>query len=194
MRPARKVNLIPGRVYRTEDLARWGANPTRLAARLVSEGRLQRLAFGLYFAPLSTKFGAAPPTVAELLRALLKGDEYVITGSERWNALGLGATAVSPVRLVYNRRRSGEFELAGHRLHLRRVAFPARPTPEWYVVDLLENLSVAGVEAERVERRLGSALTAGRLDRAGLRAAAAVYGTQRTRELVERVVRGARVA
>lgn len=194
MRPARKVNLIPGRVYRTEELARWGANPTRLAARLVSEGRLQRLAFGLYFAPITTKFGASPPTLYEVLRALLKADTYVVTGSERWNALGLGATAVSPILLVYNRRRSGEFELAGHRLLLRRVAFPARPTPEWYVVDLLENLSVAGVETERLEKRLGTALGAGRFNLDRLRAAATVYGTQRTRDLVERVARRASAA
>jgi hypothetical protein len=29
--------------------------------------------------------------------------------------------------------------------HLRRVAFPARPTPEWFVVDLFEDAATVGV-------------------------------------------------
>jgi hypothetical protein len=187
MRPAVNVQLVPGRVYRTEDLARWGANPTRLAQRLVGEGRLRRLAHGLFHAPLRTRFGDAPPTAEAVLRALLKGDDYVFTGPERWNALGLGTTAVLPSRLVYNRRRTGEFDLPGQRLQLRRVAFPKRPTPEWYVVDLLENLRLAGADAAGVEKRLRAALVRKRFDIGALRAAAGRYGTQRTRELVERV-------
>ena len=45
------------------------------------------------------------------------------TGSEHWNALGLGTTAVFPAKLVYNTKRSGEFTLGGRRFLLRRVGF-----------------------------------------------------------------------
>jgi len=186
MGSAARARLVPGRVYRTRDLARWGANPTRLAERLVSDGRLTRLAHGLYLAPSQTRFGAAPPTADALLRALLSGDDYVFTGPESWNALGLGATAVSAVRWVYNRKRSGDFEFAGQRFHLRRVAFPSRPTAEWLVVDLFENLPFAGVEAAVVEDRLVHALAAGRFDPEALRDMARRYGAQRTRDRIER--------
>jgi hypothetical protein len=187
VRTPSQVRLVPGRVYRTRDLARWGANPTRLAASLVGSGRLTRLAPGLYLAPLKTRFGAAPPTADALLQALLSGDSYVVTGPERWNALGLGATALSPARWVYNRKRTGDFELGGQRLHLRRVAFPNRPTAEWLVIDLLENLQFAGVDAAVVESRLAAALADGRFDLEALREMAERYGTQRTRDRLERV-------
>lgn len=184
-----QVRLQPGRVYRTEEFRRWGANPARLADRLVRERRLVRLAHGMFLVPQTTKFGVAPPAAAEVLRALLKGDEYATTGPERWNALGLGATTVSPLLWIYNRKRSGDFELGGLRLHLRRVAFPSRPSPEWLVVDLLENLSVAGVEASVVETRLAAALAQRRFDARALKEMAACYGAQRTRDLVERATR-----
>lgn len=187
MRTPSQVRLVPGRVYRTRELARWSANSTRLAASLVGSGRLTRLAPGLYLVPLTTRFGAAPPTADALLQALLKGDNYVITGPERWNALGLGATALSPARWVYNRKRSGDFELGGQRFHLRRVAFPNHPTAEWLVVDLLENLRFAGVDASVVEARLAAALAEGRFDLEALREMAARYGAQRTRDRLERV-------
>ena len=43
--------LLPGRVYRTKDLAKWSANAPRLAQRLVRDGALVPLAKGLFFSP-----------------------------------------------------------------------------------------------------------------------------------------------
>lgn len=166
-------------------LKSFGANPTRLAARLVDQGRLKKLGQGLFFAPRKSRFGEVPPTSRELLRAFLE-DDYVVTGTEAWNALGLGTTAVSPVKLVYNRKRSGLFEFEGQRFQLRRVAFPINPSAEWFVVDLLENLQLANADALDVERHLASALRDRRFDVDRLREDARQYGTQRTRDLVER--------
>lgn len=44
---AAQPQLEPGRTYRTRDLRAWGANPTRLARRLVDEGKLREAAHGL---------------------------------------------------------------------------------------------------------------------------------------------------
>ena len=107
MPAARQPPLKPGRVYRTRELARWSANPTRLAQRLVRDGVLEKLAPGLFVHPKTSRFGAVPPTTEELLRGFLQGGAYVITGPERWNALGLGTTAALAVTLVYNTKRSG---------------------------------------------------------------------------------------
>lgn len=182
------IHLVPGRVYRTEDFLRRTQNPTRLAARLVAEGRLERLGHGLFFAPRMTRFGAAPPSADELLRALLKGDRYRITGPERWNALGLGATAISPNLLIYNRRRTGTFTLGGLRLELRRVEFPTQDSAEWYVIDLLENLERAAAKPDRIELGLTTALAAGRFRKGRLLELANRFGTRRTRERVERAL------
>ena len=134
MSTAAQPQLEPGRAYRTRDLRRWSANPTRLARRLVDEGKLREASHGLYYAPIPTRFGPAPPPSEELLRAFLGGEPFLVTGPPYWNALGLGSTAMFAVTLVYNTRRSGEFQLGGRRFLLRRVYFPETPTAEWFVI------------------------------------------------------------
>lgn len=176
--------LRPGRVYRTRDLAAWGANAPRLAKRLVRDGRLVPLAHGLFAHPRWGRFGSVPPTDDELMRAFLDGGPFVFTGPEHWNALGLGTTALFAAPLVYNTKRSGTFDLGGQRYVLRRVAFPSRPAPEWFVVDLFENADQAGASREELAESLARAVAQGTFDRERLREMAQLYGTRRTQALV----------
>ena len=186
--------IEPGRVLRTRDLGRWGTNPARLGKRLVREGTLERRGHGIYTRPKTGRFGRVPPDEASVLRAFLDGSPFVITGSDRWNALGLGATAVLAVTLVYNTKRSGRFVLGGRPYILRRVRFPLPPPTEWFVVDLIEHADMAGATRSDLERALGAALAARRFDAAELREAAAEYGTRATRALVDRAMTAARSA
>jgi hypothetical protein len=185
MAAATRPQLRPGRAYRTKDLAAWSANAPRLAKRLVREGQLVPLAQGLFVHPRRGRFGDVPPTDAEVMRAFLDGGPFVFTGPERWNALGLGSTALFAAPLVYNTKRSGTFELGGRRYVLRRVAFPDRPAAEWFVVDLFENARSAGAEPRELARALRRAVAAGSFDAERLREVARRYGTRRTRALVE---------
>jgi hypothetical protein len=178
--------LTPGRVYRTHDLGRWGANPTRLAKRLLREGRLSQLAPGLFFAPKATRFGPTPPEEREILRGFLETDDYVITGPPVWNALGLGTTALFAATLVYNRKRSGEFRFGNLRFQLRRIRYPEKPRPEWFVIDLLEHRDMVGADGAELEAALRKALVADRFDRVRLRAMASEYATLGIRQLVDR--------
>lgn len=189
MNAAAQPELTPGRAYRTRDLRRWSANPTRLARRLVDEGKLQEAAHGLYYAPIPTRFGPAPPPGEELLRAFLGGEPFLVTGPPYWNALGLGSTAMFAVTLVYNTRRSGEFQLGGRRFLLRRVYFPETPTAEWFVVDLLQHHDMAGVALSELREGLVATLRFGRWDRDRLREMAETYGTKATLALVEGALR-----
>ncbi|MGO8993012.1 MAG: DUF6088 family protein [Polyangiaceae bacterium] len=188
MPAARQPPLKPGRVYRTRELARWSANPTRLAQRLVRDGVLEKLAPGLFVHPKTSRFGAVPPTTEELLRGFLQGGAYVITGPERWNALGLGTTAALAVTLVYNTKRSGEIALGGRRFLFRRVAFPERPNAEWFAIDLVEHAEMAGASRWDLEAALARAVRSRKLGRQALRGAASDFGTRSTRELVERAI------
>jgi len=172
--------LKPGRVYRTRELSRWGANAPRLAKRLARRGQLIRLARGLYVQPKRGRFGLVPPTDEELVRAFLDDSPFVFTGPERWNALGLGTTALSTERLVYNSKRTGTFTLGGRRFRLRRVAFPKTPTPEWFVVDLFEHAEQAGASRGNLIAALARVLRRGELDRGRLQDMAARYGTKKT--------------
>ncbi len=122
------------------------------------------------------------------MRAFLDGAPFAFTGPEKWNALGLGTTAAFSAPLVYNGKRSGTFSLGGRRFVLRRVAFPALPTPEWFAVDLLENARAAGASREDLGDALARALARGALDRRTLHEAALRYGTRKTQDVVDRAV------
>lgn len=176
--------LQTGRVYRTRDLSRWGANPTRLAGKLVAEGRLQPLAHGLFVHSKQSRFGAVPPTDEEVMRAFLDGASFVLTGPERWNALGLGTSAMFAAQLVYNTKRSGEFRLGGRRFLLRRVAFPKNPPPEWFVVDLFQHAEQAATDRDDLTQALARALRQGRFDADRLRTMAREYGSKDTQSRV----------
>lgn len=177
--------LDPGRVYRTRDLAVWTSNPPRLAKRLVSDGALVPLAHGLFACPKRSRFGIVPPTDDELIGAFLDGAPFVFTGPDRWNALGLGSTALFATPLIYNTKRSGTFELGGRKFLLRRVAFPENPPVEWFVIDLLEHADQAATSRADVAAALARALSRNAFDRHQLREMAYLYGTRTTQALVE---------
>jgi hypothetical protein len=184
-------NLEPGRAYRTRDLRRWSANPTRLARRLVRDGKLREAAHGLYYAPVESRFGPAPAREEEILRAFFGKSRFVITGPPRWNALGLGSTAMFAATLVYNTRRTGDFTLDGRRFLFRRVLFPESPSPEWFVVDLLQHHEMAGASLDELKEGLVATLRDARWNRHRLREMASAYGTRATLALVERCLAAA---
>ena len=188
MTAAARPTFELGRVYRTRELGPWSANPPRLAQRLVRAGQLVQLAHGLFAAPRRSRFGVVPPTDEALMRALLDGGPFLFTGPDRWNALGLGTTAVFARPLVYNTKRSGLFDLGGRKFLLRRVAFPETPSPEWFVVDLFENAHQAAASLDDLTASLRTALRAGRFDRERLVEVARRFGSRRTQQLVQRAL------
>jgi len=139
-----------------------------------------------------TRFGPAPPDRRDLLRAFLDGDAYVITGPPVWNTLGLGSTQMFAHPLVYNRKRSGLFELGGRTFDLRRVQFPDQPTLEWFVVDLLENLASVCLDRSETAALLAERLTEGAFNPAVLSGMAAKYATKATQALIHRAVEASR--
>jgi hypothetical protein len=194
MSAAARPRLRPGKTYRTHELRRFGANPTRLARRLVREGELQQAAHGLYYAPVKSRFGQAPPSDEEILRGFLEDTPFAITGPPKWNALGLGATAMYASTLAYNQKRTGEFNFDGRRFLLRRVRFPKKPSPEWFAIDLLQHHDMAGVSIAELRGRLVATLRQGRWDRGRLLAMAEQYGTKATVAVVEQCLREAKAA
>lgn len=184
-----KPHLKPGRVYRTRDLAPWSANQPRLAKRLVDQGELVQLAHGLFAYPKRSRFGPVPPLDEEIMRAFLDGGPFVFTGPERWNALGLGTTAVFALPLVYNTKRSGTFTFGNRSFVLRRVAFPENPPTEWFIVDLLEHTDQAAASPVEIAQVLARALARGRFDRDRLREMAKLYGSRATYAAVEGALR-----
>ena len=185
------VPLDPGTVYRTAWLRRWGGNPTRLAQRLEARGLVRRLGHGLLYAPRMGRFGEVPPSDEALLDAFLDGTPYVVTGPSRWNALGLGSTALFAHPLVYNTKRTGTFDVGGRTFELRRVAFPANPPAEWFVVDLLRHADAVGTDREELVGHLAQRVRAGRFDVDRLFDMAARFGSADALGAVRRAVAAA---
>jgi hypothetical protein len=183
-RLARPV-LRAGRVYSTRDLAGWSQSPVRLAQRLVREGTLQRISRGIYYAPVASRFGPAPAPDEVILRAVLGGDPFLISGPPLWNALGLGSTAMFATTLVYTSRRGGQFVLGGRPFLLQRARFPRHPSPEWFVVDLIGHHDMAGVALSELRQRLVVTLRAGRWNTRKLGMMAKTYGTRTAIALVD---------
>lgn len=179
------VPLEVGQVYRTGHLRRWGANPTRLAERLEREGALRRLTHGLYYAPRHSKFGEVPPAMEVLLDVFLQGTSYVLTGPARWNALGLGSTALFAHPLVYNMKRSGRLSLGARTFDFRQRAFPVDPSAEWFVIDLLRHTQEAGVSRSLIEENLTRALSKGRFDADRLVLMAERFGRRQEQDTVQ---------
>ncbi len=192
MHAATHVPLNPGSVYRTAHLGRWGANPTRLARRLEAEGRLRRLAQGLYYAPRNSRFGEVPPSDEALLDAFFDGSPWVLTGPPRWNALGLGSTQLFARPLVYNTKVSGPREVGGRPFEFRRVAFPADPPAEWFVIDLARNAERVGLDQDELLSRLRSAVRAGQFSPEALEEMATRFGRRAEQDLVREATREVR--
>ena len=92
-----------GALYFISDFARHGNDVfiSRLLSECVDDGLLLRVANGIYYKPIETKFGVLYPSVEELVKAIARRDNAQIlpTGATAENRLGLSTQV--PTRYVY---------------------------------------------------------------------------------------------
>ena len=101
-----------GRVYRRGELTGVTTAVDRDLKTLVDGGDIVRLDGGLYWRPERGARGGEAPDRRDMVRAFLKTDDFMFASHDP--------------RLVYNRRRGGEFRLGAERLRLRVVrTYPA---------------------------------------------------------------------
>jgi len=133
-----------GKVYRREDLLPYSNSVDRELQRLVSAGTLRKLAQGLYFKPKTNVFGEVPPDEKDLLAAFLRDKNFLSFNPSVYNSLRLGTTQLYNKTVVYNHKRHGQFTLGNRTYDFRvkhRFPKPAQVTPEFLLVDMLNNLS-----------------------------------------------------
>jgi len=185
-----KKHLKKGKVYRRADLTLWTNAVDRHLLTLVKEGFLQKISSGLYYVPKKTVFGVAPPEDGELIKTFLKGGEFLLTSPNIYNSLGVGTTQLYNKRVVYNHKRHGEFKLGGRTFffHYRRH-FPTKLTPEFVLVDLVNNLDKL---AENHEFVLNKVLAKAQAMNVGkLRSAITRYGNIKTKLLLNSALNNA---
>jgi hypothetical protein len=188
-----KRYLRPGRAYRRADLAQWSKSVDRHARELVDMGVLKKLRNGLYYYPKASVFGQVPADERELVRSFLKEDDFLLTSPNAYNSLGLGTTQLYNTYVVYNHKRHGRFNLGGSTFELRRKPrFPRRPTEEFLLVDLLNNLPGLAEDPEALRTRVRT--RAKDMNASKLRAAARDYGKVATRKFLDQVLATTAVA
>ncbi len=177
-----RKKLTPGKVYRREDLERYSSSVDRDLSSLVQEGALCKAARGVYYVPRKTAFGQAPPEDREMVRAFLKDNRFLLTSPNAYNNLGVGATQLYNEPVVYNHKRHGVFKLGNRNYSFRvKPRFPKHVTPEFLMVDLINNLNQLAENGEDVLAR--AAEKAKKMDGPKLRTAVREYGNVRTQKL-----------
>lgn len=187
-----KKHLRRGNVYRRADLERWSTAVDRHLGQLVDDGTLQKLSHGLYHYPKESVYGPTPPDEASLVRSFLKDDDFLITSPNAYNSLGVGTTQLYNKRVVYNHKRHGEFELGGRKFFFHmKPKFPKKLSPEFLLVDLVNNLDTLAEDKEAV--LLSAKEKAGRLDRVKLKRTVSSYGGSRAKKVFTPILEGQHV-
>lgn len=175
-----KKRLRPGQVYRRADLARLSNAVDRHVQELLEEGRLTKVAPGLYMTPRKTRFGAAPADAKKLVERFLKDTRFLMVSPNDYNGLGVGTTQLYNETVVYNGKRHGRFILDGRTYDFRRKPFfPNEASAEFLLVDLLNNLKRLAEDEEAVTTRARE--RAATMDLTALKSAVEKFGGVRAK-------------
>jgi hypothetical protein len=153
----------------------------------VEAGVLTKLAGGLYYAPKLTAFGAAPAEDEKLVSTFLKGSPFLMASPNAYNGLGVGTTQLHNTTVVYNHKRHGKFALGGRTYDFRmKPAFPRKLSPEFLLVDLVNNLGQLGDEAQKVLGKVTDRLRT--TDATRLKTAVRNYGSEKAKKFFARAL------
>lgn len=146
-----KLHLRPGKIYRRSDMVGLSSSVDRHIKQLVEAGKLRKLARGLYYCPKQTVFGASAADDREMVTAFLKGNRFLLTSPNAYNALHVGTTQLYNRTVVYNHKRHGLFNLGGRTFDFQKKnAFPYNPGPEFFLVDMVNNLGTLAEDEDRI--------------------------------------------
>jgi hypothetical protein len=135
----------------------------------------------LYYNPRKFEFGEAPADEHELVKAFLKTDHFVVTSPNVYNQLGLGTTQLYNKRVVYNQKRHGTFPLGSRMVTFeRRLNVPKQLSPEFLLVDLVNELSHLAEDRDAVLSRVRA--RAKKMDPRKLSRAVSLYGKYSTQK------------
>ena len=180
--------LTPGHVYRREDLQKLSSNVDRYLKSLVMTGVLEKLQHGLYLSPKTSEFGESFPDEKSLLESFLKDDHFVVYSPNAFNTLGLGMTQLYSEKVVFNRKRHGEFELCGRKYFFYRWReAPKKLSKEFLVVELLNRLPEMAENHNHLEEQLR--LQVSSLNQPKFNYALMHYGTKSAQLRFQKLVR-----
>lgn len=148
--------LTPGHVYRRESLLPFSGAVDRDLRILVHKGMLKKLSPGVYYKPAQSEFGLLPPNDEDLVACFLKDKKFLLYSMSQYNALGVGLTQAYNRVIVLNTKRHGVFKLGNREFDFRlsNKGFPRQLTPEFLLVDLVNNLSELAEDTSLVKANI----------------------------------------
>jgi hypothetical protein len=177
-----KRQLKPGEVYRRTELANWSKSVDRHLDELVQDGTLQKLSQGLYYYPKESAFGKTPPDENMLVESFLKDHRFLLTTPNVYNSLGVGTTQLYNERTVYNHKRHGEFKLGNKTFQFKiKPHFPKKMTPEFLLVDLVNNLESLAEDSSEVLKKVADKVEV--MDKKKLKHSVVEYGSVKAKKL-----------
>jgi hypothetical protein len=177
-----KRQLKPGEVYRRTELANWSKSVDRHLNELVQDGTMQKLSQGLYYYPKESAFGNTPPDENMVVESFLKDHRFLLTTPNVYNSLGVGTTQLYNERTVYNHKRHGEFKLGNKTFQFKiKPRFPKKLTPEFLLVDLVNNLESLAEDKSEVLKKVAGKVEV--MDKKKLKQSVVEYGSVRAKKL-----------
>lgn len=175
-----KMQLEPGRIYRTKELAKWSNAVDRHIKQLVRNMDLNKISNGIYYCPRESKFGQVPPEEGLLLKAILKGDDFLQISLNNYNALGLGLTQLYNLRLVYNHKLNGT-KIYGKRkfCFIKGRKFPKKIDEYFLIVDLINNIKMLAENENELKAKVLKKIST--MDSKKMLVAANKYGFETTK-------------
>lgn len=135
-----KKHLVPGKLYRREQIAKWSNAVDRHLKQLQQEDYLKKLSGGLYYCPKTSAFGETPPDDRDLVESFLKDDRFLMFSSNSYNNLGLGTSQLYNETIVYNHKRHGLFKLGNRTFRfVMKHSFPTKLSGSFLLVDLMDH-------------------------------------------------------
>ncbi len=175
--------LRAGKVYRREELSSASNAIDRHLQQLQEAGRLKKLSQGLYYVPRQSVYGSLPPDDKELVAVFLRDNDFLLFSPVSYNSLELGGTQLYNRTLVYNHKRHGQFKLGNRTFDFRmKHRFPRKLSPEFLLVDLLNNIDELAEESAQLLQNAKS--KAKNFDHHKLTQAASNFGTVATNKLI----------
>lgn len=145
--------LEPGKVYRREDLVCDLVFTDHRIRQLVAQGSLEKITQGLYHYRGPSPRSYSPLTSKSLLEGFLGIDDFLLLPWQEYLTLGLKLTPKFDMHLVYNRKRHGIFRLGEVTFDIRRRSrYPGQTTPEFLLIDLLNNTDFFIEETSTIQR------------------------------------------
>ena len=182
-----KRKLKPRVTYRREDFIKLSSNIDRYLKKLVLENSLVKIRNGLYMCPETTPFGKALPEETQLLKTFLKDDRFVVYDFTLFNSLGIGLTQLHNKRIVFNRKRHGEFQFNGkHYSFYRWREAPKKLSKEFLYVEFLNRFDKLAEDNVKNKKLLKRQLK--KLNQTKLKKAVKNYGKESTKKKFQSIL------